>query len=337
MEPIRQEEHQRNQRLEALLQEISALLAPVEADIVARFTKPRSPVVFIVGVPRAGSTLMMQWLASTGYFAYPTNLLSRFYAAPCVGAKIQQLLADPRYNFNDEIMDFSGSISFASHLGKTKGALAPNEFWYFWRRFIPNTIPRLLTHEEETQIDAAGFLAELAAVESVFDKPLMLKALILQLNIPYLAGLFEKSLFIFVKRRPFFNIQSLLQSRENYFGSREGWYSIKPPQYPKLSRLDPIHQVAGQVYYTQQAVEQGIGQLNPARALTVDYEAFCNAPQSFFDRITAKLSVQEYNQEWIYRGLPRFEHTNRVRLPVADVMAIKNAWYYFSGEMLETS
>ena len=38
-------------------------------------------VVLVVGGPRSGSTVMMQWLASSGVFAYPSNLLSRFYRA----------------------------------------------------------------------------------------------------------------------------------------------------------------------------------------------------------------------------------------------------------------
>ncbi|GAH14530.1 unnamed protein product, partial [marine sediment metagenome] len=29
---------------------------------------------------------MMQWLASTEMFAYPSNLLSRFYGSPYIGA-----------------------------------------------------------------------------------------------------------------------------------------------------------------------------------------------------------------------------------------------------------
>ena len=55
-----------------------------------RFSK-----VFVVGALRSGTTLFTQWLATTGLTAYPTNLLSRFYGAPLVGAKIQQLLTDP--------------------------------------------------------------------------------------------------------------------------------------------------------------------------------------------------------------------------------------------------
>ena len=71
---------------------IDHLLAPLEKQLVAGFSHPRLPVLFLVGNPRSGSTVFMQFLQSTGAFAVPTNVLSRFYYAPCIGAKIQQLL-----------------------------------------------------------------------------------------------------------------------------------------------------------------------------------------------------------------------------------------------------
>ncbi|HRX04698.1 MAG TPA: sulfotransferase, partial [Anaerolineae bacterium] len=141
----RQPEHRRNPRLEALLDEISGLLGPVESEVAARYHMPAYPVVLVMGLPRCGSTLTMQWLAASGRFGYPSNLLSRFYAAPYVGARIQQLLTDPQFSFGDELHDLASAVGFDSTLGKTRGALAPNEFWYFWRRFIPNVEPRKLT------------------------------------------------------------------------------------------------------------------------------------------------------------------------------------------------
>jgi len=129
---------ERNQTLESLLTEINTDLWTVEKQLLTQ-KKTNYPVIFIVGPHRSGSTLMMQWLASSGLFSYPSNLLSRFYHAPIMGAKLQLLLADERYNFRDELKDFSSEIDFNSDNGKTKGALAPNEFWYFWRRFLPFT------------------------------------------------------------------------------------------------------------------------------------------------------------------------------------------------------
>ena len=116
----RRKKFQRNEKLESLLKEINGILGPVEEDILENYRMPKYPVVLIVGCARSGSTLMMQWLARTGIFAYPTNLLSRFFGAPYIGALIQQLLTAPEFNFNNEILDFNNEISFSSDFGKIR-------------------------------------------------------------------------------------------------------------------------------------------------------------------------------------------------------------------------
>jgi hypothetical protein len=330
----RRHEFRRNEKLEELLREINGLLQPVEQQILSSYRMPKYPVVFVVGAPRCGSTLMMQWLAQTGHFAYPTNLLSRFYAAPYVGAKIQQLLTDPEYNFRNEILDFSGEISFESSLGKTKGALAPNEFWYFWRRFIPNTEPRYVDKGTLEKVDAGGFAAELAALESVFDKPWAMKGLILELNIPFLSSILDKALFLFVRRHPFYNIQSLLTARINYSGNRHEWYSIKPQEYEMLKHLEPIEQVTGQVYFAVQAIEEGLEQIENSRGLEICYEDFCTGPEQVFHQIAAKFAQQGYPADWQYTGPKRFHSTNQIRLPEEECQRVLDAYHHFSGENL---
>ena len=132
----RTDKYARVTALEALLKELNGNLAGANEMYLEDSSECFSKI-FLVGPHRSGSTLLMQWLANTGLAAYPTNLLSRFFGAPLVGAKIQQLLTDPRFNFRNEILDFNSDLNFSSDNGKTKGALAPNEFWYFWRRFLP--------------------------------------------------------------------------------------------------------------------------------------------------------------------------------------------------------
>lgn len=332
METERERAFRRNERLEALLTELNSLLAPVEEEIAAHYRMPRHPVLFVVSPPRSGSTLMMQWLAATGAFAYPSNLISRFYRAPAVGARIQLLLTSPAYSFRDELYDLSGEIAFTSSLGKTKGALQPNEFWYFWRRFIPNEEPRRLTEEELAQVDGPGFAAELAALEAVFDRPLALKGLILELNLPFLSGLLDRALFLYIRRHPLYNIQSMLQARERYFGDRRQWYSIKPPNVEELKRLDPIAQIAGQVYYTNQGIEEGLRRVADERQIAVTYEQFCADPAAFYHRLRRKLAQQGADLPATYGGPPHFQTTNDIRLPPADVEQIVEAYARFSGE-----
>jgi len=327
----RQKEFQRKENLERLLKEINDILGPVEDGILQSYKMPKYPVIFIVGAPRCGSTLMMQWLAKTGRVAYPTNLLSRFYEAPYIGARIQQMLTDPKFNFRDELSDFSKEIAFASDLGKTKGALAPNEFWYFWRRFFPQEGVEYIDERSLKTVDVAKFTAELAAVEAVFGKPFALKAMIANWNIPYLSGILEKVLFVLIKRHPFYNIQSLLEARIKHFGDVSTWYSFKPKEYDTLKVLDPVEQVSGQVYFTNRAIEEGLDQIDATRGLHVSYEQFCTAPERVFNQIKEKFSQQGYRVNWIYTGPEQFQSTNQFRLPREDCKRIIDAYKSFSG------
>lgn len=323
--------YRRNPRLEALLDELNALLAPVEERILERWRAPAHPPVLIVGVPRSGTTLFMQWLAQSGLFAYPSNLMARFYRAPYVGARIQQLLTDPDYAFRDELVDLqSGAAGYRSDLGKTLGALAPNEFWYFWRRFFPephedwSTAPRSPTAP-------ARFLRELAALEAVFSRPLAMKAMIANWNIPMLDRLFERAVFVHVRRDPLYNAQSLLEARERFFGDRRRWYSFKPPGFHDLEALAPLEQVAGQVALTCRAVEEGLARIDENRRLDVEYEAFCADPGATFAALRRRLAGQGVDAPPDYRGPRAFGAANTWRLPQADRARLRNALEAFTA------
>lgn len=332
MEFKRTKQFARNEKLESLLKQINGILGLAGERVIDNYRMPKYPVVLIVGAPRSGSTLMMQWLAQTGRFAYPTNLLSRFYGSPYIGALIQRLLTDPEFDFNEEFFDFSSELSFYSDLGKTRGVLGPNEFWYFWRRFFPYGEIQYLDEESLAKADAVRFVAELAAIESVFDKPFAMKGLIINWNIPYVSNLLDQILFIYITRHPLYNAQSLLEARVKYYGDQRGWYSFKPQEYEELKKLDPLEQVAGQMYFTNKAIDQGLGEIDRARWLQVSYEDFCESPRKVFAQILAKLeNLGMKIGNWEYEGPENFQPTNRVRLPEEEWRAIIAAYKLFSG------
>ncbi len=332
MQLERRQEFERNEKLEDLLQEINNILEIAEDRILERYHMPRYPVVLIVGCGRSGSTLMLQWLARTGRFSYPTNLLSRFYAAPYIGARIQQLLTDSQFNFRNELAEFHNEIQFSSLLGKTQGTLAPNEFWYFWRRFFHYGEIQHLNKDALRKINKSKFVSELAAIEATFNKPMALKGLIINWNIPFLSSILDKVLFIHITRHPLYNAQSLLEARTSFFGSWKQWYSFKPREYDKLKNLDPYEQVAGQVYFTNRAIEKGLAQIDNSRWIKVSYEEFCKAPAELFNHILEKFAQQGCKVKWSYTGLENFQSTNRIRLNQEDLKEIIGAWKNFSGK-----
>ena len=325
----REQAFKRNANLEGLLYTLNNLLVCSEEAALEHYSSEHEdyPIVFVMGPHRSGTTLFTQWLANSGAVAYPTNLLSRFYGAPVMGAQIQLLLTDPRFNFRNEILDFNSSISFESENGKTNGALAPNEFWYFWRRFLPFGELEWLSDEELFRVvDRGKLVAELTTMTRVFGKPFALKSMILNYNIPFLDVIFKKALFIQIKRDPVTNVASILEARKRQFGSENEWYSFKIPEYLQLKDLDPITQSAGQLHYINKAVTQGMAAVDEPRKLVVQYEDFCQDPQQVFEQLVGKLNLNNSN----YSGPEQFKVTRANDLP--NRMVIEKALAGFAGQ-----
>lgn len=278
------------------------------------------PLVLVMGPLRSGTTLFMQWLANTHIVAYPTNLLSRFYQAPIIGSKIQLLLTDSRYNFRDELYEISHQIDFTSENGKTKGVLAPNEFWYFWRHFLAEPERDVWTDSELHQsFDTNTMLAELTGIMNVFQKPFATKGMLFNYNIPFLDSILDKVLFVQIKREPIANIASVLAARKRQLGSEEKWYSFKIPEYERLHGLDPISQVAGQIHFINKAVNAGMANVATERKLIVDYETFCSSPEAIHSALCEKLNIKGRT----YSGPRSFSSSNLIDESKRD--AFRNA------------
>lgn len=310
----RESAFQRNLKLEELLNEINTDLDVAEKLLVQNEYK-KYPIILLVGAPRSGSTLLIQWLANLGEFTYPTNLLSRFYNAPIIGAKIQRLLLDPEYNFRNEISDFSKKIDYSSQNGKTKGALAPNEFWYFWRRFFPYEKLSMdyMPDSELTQcFDRELFIRELMGVANVFEKPIAMKGMIANYNIGFLNEMIDRVIFIHTKRNPYTNVASLLETRKRQFGDEKKWYSFRIPEMKELLKIEnPIRQVAGQIYSINHTIEMALEKVADERKLVIEYEEFCHNPESYYFEIRHKLQLQKYEISPEYIGEKRFEITKK--------------------------
>jgi len=300
---------QRNSSLEYLLPIINDALIDAEKKLSMSFSEiDPHPLIFIVGPLRSGTTLFMQWLGSTGIAAYPTNLLSRFYAAPVTGALIQLLLTEKKYNFRDELLDIGSLTDFSSENGKTIGALSPNEFWYFWRRFLPfGEIDWLPDHELLQKVNYKQLEYELNSLTRVFEKPFAMKAMILNYNIPFLRSVAKNAIFIQMKRNPVSNIASIIEARKRQSGDENIWYSFKIPEYEKLKNLTAIEQATGQFYYISKAVDHGMKVISDQKKVIIQYEDFCKNPAKYFLEICERLGVNN-----IYTGIESFQETRHV-------------------------
>lgn len=328
---LRRKEHRRNTKLDDLLGELSELLEPVERKCIEKFSTPKYPTLFLVGNPRSGTTAFTQFLQSTGQFAVPTNVLSRFYYAPYLGARIQQLLFDPEFDFRNELGGEPAGVVPSSSLGKAKGALAASEMLHFWRRFLPHYDPQYIAPDRQSEIDVNSIASELAAIESVFDRPLALKGAMLLLNLKHLQQCADSFLFVYLRRDPLFISQSILLGREDHYGRRDLWWSVVPKEYEQLNKMDVFHQITGQVYFIKQSIEAELMAVSDEHKLVIDYETFCPDPAAVYGQIVNKYKALGYPLDEEYRGSLPFTCSNSIRVADEDWSGLQSAYADFSS------
>lgn len=301
-------QNKRDEELEYILSLLNSTLEDDEKELTDDFIKPKYPPLFIVGNARSGTTLLYQWLASTRLFAYPSNIISRFYRAPYIGALIHKMFTE-----HDKLGELYGEqkFKFQSHLGKTKNPTAPHEFWYFWRRFFEFDEIQKLGKKDLSKVNEELFLKELAALEGAFNKPLLLKGMILNWNLSYLIKLMPKSIFIHLKRDELYNMHSLYKTRKEYFGDVSKWYSFKPPEYSFLKEKGIYEQLAGQVIYTNRAIENGLESCSD-NLIQISYKSFCAKPEILYKKLSEKLNDKGYFFSEEYTGDYSFDNRNQI-------------------------
>jgi hypothetical protein len=323
---IRNDRFKKNPKLDVLIEQLRQVLEPAENQFVQKHTAPLLPVVLVVGNSRSGSTLLTQVLAACGDFSYPTNVLNRFAYAPAIGAMIQQMLFNKEYAYLNELADVQSSGGFNSQLGKTAGAMDINEFYHFWRRFIPNYDLGYLDDKEPEKIDIYGLRRELAALEAIFEKPFMCKGKAIQYNIHAFADRMPELFFIHIERDPLYVMQSILLGRRKFYQSDAVWFGVKPKEYQELKNMDIYHQIAGQVLFTDRTIHTQLAALASSRGIHCRYEDLCANPSDFYDRLASVLSLHGCNLTPYPLDDLSFPSSNVQKLDSQELLSLQAAY-----------
>lgn len=249
------------------------------------------PMVFILGCARSGSTLLLQWLAASGRFCYPTNIMSRFYGDLYTGALAHKVLYE--HDRKGEIFpDRPDAVTrFHSTLGRAKGPAEPHDLGYFWKSYFSFGATQADLTETPTPKALARLQGDLEGVRRVFGKPMVMKALQMNWQLPTLHALFPDALFLLTQRDVHDNAMSLLEARRRFFGDESSWFSFKPAEYEAIRRLKPYEQTLAQVHCTDRAIKRQLKELPNARVMNVDYQELCTDPRELFARIAGALDM----------------------------------------------
>lgn len=229
------------------------------------------PLIYIVGLPRSGTTILSQLISRYLPVGYISNLIARLWLNPVAGIRLSQAIFGP---------DIRDRIALTSMHGVTADPWGPHEFGYFWRHWL--RLDEAPTHKlpQETldRIDRTGLRLALDRMAAAFDSPIVFKNIICGLQAEFLTQVRPNSLFVLIQRDPRAVAASLLLSREERYGDASVWWSLKPGSYGEISRLSsPQAQIERQIADGARDLEQELAKPN-VRSIRFTYEALCDNP-----------------------------------------------------------
>lgn len=115
--------------------------------------------------------------------------------------------------------------------------------------------------------------------------------MMLQFNIQYFSKALPKSIFVYIKRDPIYTMQSIYIARTRECASVNDWWSAKPRAFKRLCQGDVFSQIAGQVYYSNREIQEGLALVPDANKLIINYEDFVIDPESVFEELRGKYRI----------------------------------------------
>ena len=241
------------------------------------------PIVYIVGVPRSGTTLLSQLVSKYLGVGYINNLIARFWLRPSVGVALSNSLLG---------REGDQQVSMDSRHGTTAGVSNPSEFGYFWRYWLNLDVSPThhLSSDLLQALDHQGLKNVLEdEILAPFSRPAVFKNVICGFHAKYLSNLHEKSLFVYVQRNLIETSSSILKVRKERLGDYRSWWSLKPSAYLACQKDDPVEEVAMQALACRREMEKEVFQ-SGVRAIGFRYEEICANPKSVLETIRSQLS-----------------------------------------------
>jgi hypothetical protein len=271
------------------------------------------PVVFIVGVPRSGTTLLYQLMCRHLDVGYVSNTMARWWMVPVAAARIRSPLRRQ-----------ARETTLVSDLGRSNEPDGPHEFGWFWQFHLLHEDTDDLASDTLEDRDFGAAKAELEGLAGYFERPLVLKALV---HVPYKIAWLKKNLpqarFIWIHRDPTFVAQSIIEARQDRFGDPTRWWSVRPRDVAQWRSRPPVEQVAHQIIDVTEAIERGFVEVGPDATLHVEYDQLVRQPEAELRRIADFCGAKIHTGT----GLSELElaSRNEIRLPPNAHQALEKA------------
>jgi hypothetical protein len=293
-QPERADKFKKDEDYEKLLEAINESF--LDYNPPNRETLPNSfehPLLFIVGPPRSGTTLLYQLLAETRALGYCSNLMARFYRKPVAGHHLQKLLAP--------LLERS-PMTWKSEFGQTSKWYEPHEFGYFWEHHFPFDSHHQPSTEQLESVSWHGLKNSLLEMQLSFDKPLVFKNPLLDFVIGEIADRIERVRVIEIVREPLAVAASLYRAREDFYGNPQEWYSTKPDDWQSVRGKTPEQQISHQLRAIQFTLKKTREALPSTSWYRVTYSQLCQNPHRILEKT---FDYFEITDSPVTEGIPK--------------------------------
>lgn len=261
---------------------------PLEWALGEMYSGKDPEICFILGAPRAGTTLLYELLCSNFQAAYFSNLSETF---PNIPVTISWLL-------KRKIRERTGS--FNSDYGNLIGISAPAEKGFVFRQWFPQVTP---PYEGKGNISTEAANKKLSALCNIMQGPIIIKFLQLSSELDFLKRCFPNSVFLHIERDSHSNIRSIikLRQRNDELGEvknrqrRTQWWNHRGGEWREQIDADPITQACLQVELQNKEIREAFRDCSH-RYYRLKYEDLCTNTtgilceiSSFFDKSGLRL------------------------------------------------
>jgi hypothetical protein len=271
--------------------------------------------IFIIGLPRSGTTLLYQYLSCVCDVTYTSTLWSILpRSAPSLDFILNQI---PPLEF-DSFFGNGGCLRSVSE-GK-------------------NIMNRIVRNKDGVEKQRATDYAR-RVVERT-GRPWLIKDVRNCVRLSLLFELFPKAKYIWLRRRLSAVAQSISLGRQTLRGSCKSNWTMLPENWQSAAELPYPEQIAHQVFLLERQVERSLRSLDQRNVIEVDYHGFCSAPFRVAAGICQKfegIRLRDSMAQCLFSM--RFIPSDQRRIPLRDYERIENELRNLSapGPLLENS
>lgn len=275
------------------------LAALLENALLLRSRSPTQPLLFVLGLPRSGTTLIYQYIVHRLTVAYFTNGVGRYYLSPCLATWVQHAC------------NASYRSDFRSRYGSVNGPMAPHEAGRFWGRFFG--FEEYVPPDQVSVRDRRTMRRTVAFVQQLFGNTLFVNKNVKHLlRLPVLSSVFPNAFFLRVHRDWTDVGLSLLRARHDNLDDPTNWWSARPPNHKDLEDLSAEVQIVQQLSALHQKMNEDLSALPAHRVFSVKYKEFCDAPDHLIHSLHSRIQHVDFRNPSVNSFSPS---TNRPQTP----------------------